>query len=179
MDNIGTQHFPSLSAALSSLFGEGTQIETTNRISGGDINEAYGLTLTDGSCIFMNPIQRKTAPSLPQKPRGFAPLPGQKPLVRRKSLASGRTRRGAGIPFYCLSLFTEKAVPEIIGKNLRAVCPTCTGRQQPDWFQRENTDLHATTISAGAARLTRGMTVLRSFSGLSSGTAVSGGCPVF
>ena len=47
------QHYTSLASAICSLFGEGTKIESTSRISGGDINEAYGLTLTDGKCIFM------------------------------------------------------------------------------------------------------------------------------
>ena len=47
------QHFTSLTGALCSLFGEGTRVESAGRISGGDINEAYGLTLTGGECIFM------------------------------------------------------------------------------------------------------------------------------
>lgn len=47
------QHFTSLESALCSLFGERIEIERTDRISGGDINEAYGLTLTDGQRVFM------------------------------------------------------------------------------------------------------------------------------
>lgn len=50
---ITPQHYTSLQSAISSLFGEGIKVESTSRISGGDINEAYGLALTDGKCIFM------------------------------------------------------------------------------------------------------------------------------
>lgn len=46
-------YFTSLKNALYALFGEGIKIENASRISGGDINEAYGLTLTNGKCIFM------------------------------------------------------------------------------------------------------------------------------
>ncbi|MDE7277747.1 MAG: fructosamine kinase family protein, partial [Lachnospiraceae bacterium] len=47
------QHFTSLTDALCSLFGEGTRIESADRISGGDINEAYRLILTGGQSVFM------------------------------------------------------------------------------------------------------------------------------
>lgn len=46
-------HFRSLEDALSSLFGNSAKMEHRQRISGGDINEAYCLALTDGTCIFM------------------------------------------------------------------------------------------------------------------------------
>ena len=52
-DMATSQHFTSLTGALCSLFGEGIKIESAGRISGGDINEAYGLTLTGGESIFM------------------------------------------------------------------------------------------------------------------------------
>ena len=48
-----TLHFTSLESAIHSLFGEGTRIERTSPMSGGDINEAYELTLTGGRRIFV------------------------------------------------------------------------------------------------------------------------------
>lgn len=48
-----TKHFTSLEEAVSVLFGNGAVITRTERILGGDINEAYGLTLNDGHHIFM------------------------------------------------------------------------------------------------------------------------------
>lgn len=45
--------FSSLQDALDALFGSGIQIQKIRSISGGDINEAFGLTLSNGSSIFM------------------------------------------------------------------------------------------------------------------------------
>ena len=45
--------FHSLQEALISLFGNGIHIKKMQAISGGDINEAFGLTLSDGKQIFM------------------------------------------------------------------------------------------------------------------------------
>ncbi len=47
------QQFTSLEEAVSMLFGNGAVITKKERIFGGDINEAYGLTLNDGHHIFM------------------------------------------------------------------------------------------------------------------------------
>lgn len=54
-------HFTSLKNALCVLFGEEIKIETAGRISGGDINEAYRLTLTDGKCIFMKTNKKENS----------------------------------------------------------------------------------------------------------------------
>lgn len=45
--------FHSLQEALTSLFGNGIRIQRIQPISGGDINDAFGLTLSNGSHIFM------------------------------------------------------------------------------------------------------------------------------
>lgn len=45
--------FHSLQEALTSLFGDGIRIQRIQSISGGDINDAFGLTLSDGNRIFM------------------------------------------------------------------------------------------------------------------------------
>lgn len=46
-------HYTSLAAALTGLFGNSVAITQTDRLSGGDINKAYGLTLNTGDKIFM------------------------------------------------------------------------------------------------------------------------------
>lgn len=50
---IQTTSFHSLQEALLSLFGNGIRIQRIQPISGGDINDAFGLTLSDGNQIFM------------------------------------------------------------------------------------------------------------------------------
>lgn len=53
--------FHSIDEALTSLFGNRTKIKRTDAVSGGDINQAYRLTLNDGTCLFMksNAIEKK------------------------------------------------------------------------------------------------------------------------
>ncbi len=46
-------HFTSLANALVSLFGNSAAVAHTDRVSGGDINKSYALTLTTGERIFM------------------------------------------------------------------------------------------------------------------------------
>ncbi|MBQ9537783.1 MAG: fructosamine kinase family protein [Treponema sp.] len=46
-------HFNSLATAVSTLFGNTVTVIRRDRVSGGDINMAYALTLSDGKRIFM------------------------------------------------------------------------------------------------------------------------------
>lgn len=46
-------YFNSMSEALTTLFHEKIKISGTRRITGGDINRAYGLSLSDGTQLFM------------------------------------------------------------------------------------------------------------------------------
>lgn len=49
----GIARVSSLSQAITRMWGNDTSIIRRTPIAGGDINEAYGLELTDGSCVFM------------------------------------------------------------------------------------------------------------------------------
>lgn len=55
------QHYASMNNALESLFGEGTNISQSDRVFGGDINDAYKLTLTNSAHIFMKTNTIKNA----------------------------------------------------------------------------------------------------------------------
>lgn len=46
-------HFTSLQDALAELFGENVEVMQSRRIAGGDINDAYGLHLSNGTHLFM------------------------------------------------------------------------------------------------------------------------------
>ncbi len=61
MSFTAPQHFTSLNNALESLFGEGTKIVQSDRVFGGDINDAYSLTLSNGERIFMKSNTGKNA----------------------------------------------------------------------------------------------------------------------
>lgn len=53
MESIVLPHFTSLKQALSELYGKEIKIVQSRRIAGGDINDAYGLELSDGTRLFM------------------------------------------------------------------------------------------------------------------------------
>ncbi len=61
MEYIPPPHFHSLAKALVSLFGSSVAVAHTDRISGGDINKAYALTLNTGSRIFMKANAKENA----------------------------------------------------------------------------------------------------------------------
>ena len=54
-------NYNSLAGALVGLFGDSVAIAQTDRLSGGDINKAYGLTLTNGKHIFMKANAKQNA----------------------------------------------------------------------------------------------------------------------
>lgn len=68
------QPFPSLQDALAAVFGGGVTVARSRRISGGDINEAYGLTLTDGTTVFMKANAKKNAPFFAAEAAGLAAI---------------------------------------------------------------------------------------------------------
>ena len=54
-------HYTSLASALVSLFGSSVAIAHTDRVSGGDINKSYALTLNTGDRIFMKANAKENA----------------------------------------------------------------------------------------------------------------------
>ena len=61
MNLASIPHYTSLANALVSLFGTSVKIARTDRVSGGDINKAYALTLTTGDRIFMKANAKENA----------------------------------------------------------------------------------------------------------------------
>ncbi|MBQ3687240.1 MAG: fructosamine kinase family protein [Treponema sp.] len=61
MEFIPPPHYHSLAKALVSLFGSSVAVAHTDRVSGGDINRAYALTLNTGSRIFMKANAKENA----------------------------------------------------------------------------------------------------------------------
>ena len=61
MNLAAIPHYTSLANALVSLFGTSVKIARTDRVSGGDINKSYALTLTTGDRIFMKANAKENA----------------------------------------------------------------------------------------------------------------------
>ena len=74
MNDTMLQQFISVEDALTSLFGSGVKIAGTERVSGGDINEAYKLALTDGTCIFMKSNKKENASFFTAEASGLAAI---------------------------------------------------------------------------------------------------------
>jgi len=105
---ISQQHFPSLESALRSLFGEGTKVAGTRRISGGDINEAYRLTLTDGKCIFMKTNTKANLPLFTAEAAGLTAIARTKAVSTPRILGIGTDGEGAGYSFLLLEFVAGK-----------------------------------------------------------------------
>lgn len=97
-----TPHFPSLASAIYSLFGEGTKIERTSPISGGDINEAYGLTLTGGRRIFMKSNTKENIPLFTAEAAGLAAIARTKAIGTPRILGIGTDEGKGGYSFLLL-----------------------------------------------------------------------------
>ena len=105
---ITPQHFTSLESAIRSLFGEGTRVERISRISGGDINEAYGLTLTDGKCIFMKSNTKENLSFFTAEAVGLSAIARTKAIGTPHILGVGTDKEGAGYSFLLLEFISGK-----------------------------------------------------------------------
>ena len=68
------KHFSSLGEAIHNLFGEERTVTGRQYVSGGDINEAYKLTLDDGSVLFMKSNLKRMLPGFEAETEGLASI---------------------------------------------------------------------------------------------------------
>ena len=66
------QQFSSLNNALRNLFG--AEVKVSNRISGGDVNDAYELVLTTGERVFMKSNRRSDASFFTAEAEGLSAI---------------------------------------------------------------------------------------------------------
>lgn len=101
-------HFRSLKSAIQSLFGEETKIEKTSPISGGDINEAQSLTLTDGRRIFMKSNTKENLSLFTAESAGLAAIARTKAIGMPRILGVGTDEDRGGYAFLLLELISGK-----------------------------------------------------------------------
>lgn len=106
---ITPQHYTSLESAICSLFGEETKIESVSRISGGDINEAYGLTLTGGKCIFMKSNAKENLSFFTAEAVGLTAIAQTKAIGTPEILAVGTDNDRGGYSFLLLEFISGKS----------------------------------------------------------------------
>ena len=82
-------NYNSLAEALVSLFGNSAAIAETDRLSGGDINKAYGLTLTNGKHIFMKANAKQNAAFFTAEAAGLTAIEKTRAIGTPEILCTG------------------------------------------------------------------------------------------
>lgn len=74
MASTALPHFASLEQALAELYGTDKKITQSRRITGGDINDAHGLVLSDGTHLFMKSNARENVSFFTAEAEGLAAI---------------------------------------------------------------------------------------------------------
>ena len=103
---LSIPHFNSLTEALTSLFGNETEVSQSRRITGGDINEAHGLTLSDGTQIFMKSNAPENVSFFKTEAAGLTAIAGTGAIQTPRILCYGTDTEGTGYSFLLLEFIT-------------------------------------------------------------------------
>ena len=119
-------HFDSLENALASLFGDPITVTGKQRVSGGDINRAYSLTLSNGKRIFMKANDRENAAFFTAEAAGLSAIAGTGTIGTPEILCTGTDDSDNGGFSFLLLEFIESAGRrsnywEELGHNLAAM----------------------------------------------------------
>lgn len=101
-------HFTSIESALASLFGNNVRIAHSDRVSGGDINEAFALTLTDDSRVFMKTNTRENIAFFTTEATGLHAIAQTGAIGIPRILGSGTDENMAGHSFLLLEYIDAK-----------------------------------------------------------------------
>ena len=130
-------HFTSLAQALVSLFGNSVAIAQTDRLSGGDINKAYALTLNTGDRIFMKANSKANADFFTAEAAGLSAIASTKTIATPEILCTG-TDDGEDVGYSFLLLKFIKSAKarddywEVLGQELAALHKADTKALCPD-----------------------------------------------
>lgn len=139
-NNINTSlppHYTSLAQALVSLFGNSVAITQTDRLSGGDINKAYALTLNTGDRIFMKANSKSNADFFTAEAAGLSAIASTKTIATPEILCTG-TDDGEDVGYSFLLLKFIKSAKarddywEVLGQELAALHKADTKALWPD-----------------------------------------------
>ena len=133
-------HHTSLAKALVSLFGNSVAITQTDRLSGGDINKAYGLTLNTGDHIFMKANSKVNAAFFTAEAAGLSAIEATGAIKTPAILCTG-TDDGEDVGYSFLLLkFIKSAKPrndywETFARDLAAMHNAKTDTRAFGFFQ--------------------------------------------
>lgn len=119
------KYFHSLEEAMAALFGRGAVIARTERIYGGDINEAYALTLGDGHRVFMKTNGGKEASFFAAEAAGLCAIARTGAVGIPQILGFGADAGRLGRSFLLLEFVSAKRKVsdywETLGRELAAM----------------------------------------------------------
>ncbi len=101
------RQFDSLEDAIASIFGSSVKIARMERMAGGDINESYGLTLTDGTYVFMKQNPGKQESFFAAEAEGLAAIASSGTIGTPRVLCYGVDKKKTGCPFLLLEFIRE------------------------------------------------------------------------
>lgn len=141
----GLQSYVSLGEALGACAGEGTKIKDRRAVHGGDCNDAYLLTLTDGRRIFLKSNHIGNAHFFTAEARGLRAIAETKAIAVPKVLACGTDKETQTV--FLLMEYIEEGKKradffEAFGRNLaamhRATPPVQMPAGRPCGFDEDN-----------------------------------------
>lgn len=126
--------YNSLDAAVADRFGPGVRIESAAYVSGGDINEARCLSLSDGTEVFVKTNTQANAPFFTAEAAGLRAIASTGAISTPALLACGVDRR-RGISFLMLEMVRSGRRAsdfwEVFGRELAALHRADTGAFVP------------------------------------------------
>ncbi len=162
---LTTPQFASRESVIRTLFGEGTKIEKTSPISGGDSNEAFRLTLTGGKHIFMKSNTRGNFSFFTAEAAGLSAIARTETIGKPRILGAGTDEGRGGYSFLLLEFISAKTRSRNYWEDFAGQLAAMHRASTEGWFQTKNMGLTAITILAGAGRSIQRMTVGLVFSG--------------
>lgn len=101
-------YFTCIQDALSTFFGSNAKVARSDRVSGGDINEAFVLTLTNGSRVFMKANTRENDTFFATEAVGLHAIAQTKTIGTPQVLCSGTDKNMDGRSFLLLEYIDAK-----------------------------------------------------------------------
>ena len=129
-------NYTSLAGALVDLFGTTVKIAQTDRLSGGDINKAYGLTLNNGRHIFMKANAKTNAAFFTAEAAGLQAIADTHTIGTPRILCTG-TDDGEDVGYsfllleYIQSAGRRSDYWEVLGQDLANLHKASTGVPEP------------------------------------------------
>ncbi len=108
MDFGKPRHYASLQEAVAAVFGREARITQAERVFGGDINQAYRLSLADGRHVFLKANRKENAPFFAAEAAGLAAIASTGEIGTPQVFCSGEDCGELGGAFLLMEFLEQK-----------------------------------------------------------------------